>query len=623
VHTLSSVNNTLNSGPTGLVVTSEITIAGNGATIKRESSAPPFRLFTVTTGNLTLQKVTITGGTGSVAPSGDSVGGGVFNSGVLSIVDSTVSGNLGGGVFNEDSGSGSIINSYVVDNTSCGVDNAGGTLTIANSTVAGNGYCGIASVARTIVTHSIISQNGGDGILAERGTSELTISESIIANNGNVGVFAWGSCAITTSTITRNGDCGVSGFNVSLSVSRSAIIRNKGCGVDNEDSSVGGFAIEETTISDNEGVGINTTGGLSNNNRISGSTITGNSGIGVRKNGGTLTLARTLISGNAAPTGPEIVNTKGNLRINNFNLFGSNGFAGGVTPGATDIVPGPGVQTSDILQPFLANNGGTTLTHRLVAGSLARDAIPVANAGCTGVDQRGVARPQGSGCDIGAVETAKDADWDGDSIVDEQDNCLVVPNPSQTDRNGNGVGDACEHDFAILKMTTPKRITLVDTKPNLQILSVQVQNQSPRKEIIADARTLNLLVGVDLEPLTGSCPHLVAMLLPDRLPVFPLSLKPKQKLTLFYKAIFSTACIPDPAKSTANVFHGDYRLSASVNHDAIDGQVDSDPPDDVCPRTANRIDPGPDGTLKDIGCGGKKADGALGAELVVDVVDKR
>jgi hypothetical protein len=50
----------------------------------------------------------------------------------------------------------------------------------------------------------------------------------------------------------------------------------------------------------------------------------------------------------------------------------------------------------------LAANGGPTLTHALNSGSPALDA---ANPGsCPATDQRGVARPQGPGCDVGAVE---------------------------------------------------------------------------------------------------------------------------------------------------------------------------------------------------------------------------
>ncbi len=57
---------------------------------------------------------------------------------------------------------------------------------------------------------------------------------------------------------------------------------------------------------------------------------------------------------------------------------------------------------TDALLGPLADNGGPTLTHALGAGSPAIDA---ADAGaCPATDQRGVARPQGAGCDVGAFE---------------------------------------------------------------------------------------------------------------------------------------------------------------------------------------------------------------------------
>ena len=51
----------------------------------------------------------------------------------------------------------------------------------------------------------------------------------------------------------------------------------------------------------------------------------------------------------------------------------------------------------------LANNGGPTQTLLPLAGSPLLDAIPPASCGAT-VDQRDITRPQGTGCEIGAVE---------------------------------------------------------------------------------------------------------------------------------------------------------------------------------------------------------------------------
>ena len=51
----------------------------------------------------------------------------------------------------------------------------------------------------------------------------------------------------------------------------------------------------------------------------------------------------------------------------------------------------------------LQDNGGPTFTHALLPGSPAIDHIPAENCEVT-TDQRGVARPQGAACDIGAYE---------------------------------------------------------------------------------------------------------------------------------------------------------------------------------------------------------------------------
>ena len=52
----------------------------------------------------------------------------------------------------------------------------------------------------------------------------------------------------------------------------------------------------------------------------------------------------------------------------------------------------------------LQSNGGSTNTFAPVPTSPAVDAIPASFPFCDGSDQRGIARPQGGGCDIGAVE---------------------------------------------------------------------------------------------------------------------------------------------------------------------------------------------------------------------------
>jgi hypothetical protein len=72
----------------------------------------------------------------------------------------------------------------------------------------------------------------------------------------------------------------------------------------------------------------------------------------------------------------------------------------------TDLV---NVTTEQLALGPLQDNGGPTETHALGAGSVAIDAIPEADCvdadgEALTTDQRGVTRPQGDACDVGAVE---------------------------------------------------------------------------------------------------------------------------------------------------------------------------------------------------------------------------
>jgi hypothetical protein len=66
---------------------------------------------------------------------------------------------------------------------------------------------------------------------------------------------------------------------------------------------------------------------------------------------------------------------------------------GNVTPYSAPIDP--------MIEP-LALNGGPTRTHALEGGSPAINAASPLD--CPATDQRGAARPQGEGCDIGSYE---------------------------------------------------------------------------------------------------------------------------------------------------------------------------------------------------------------------------
>ncbi|HLW79064.1 MAG TPA: hypothetical protein VKU44_05630, partial [Terriglobia bacterium] len=98
---LAAVDNYLY-GPDGLSpIASSITITGNGHTISRSPSAPPFRFFYVSggwelcAGSLTLQDLTLSGGLAQGGGSGDGgggmgAGGAIFNQGTVHLSGVTI-----------------------------------------------------------------------------------------------------------------------------------------------------------------------------------------------------------------------------------------------------------------------------------------------------------------------------------------------------------------------------------------------------------------------------------------------------------------------------------------------------------------------------------------------------
>jgi len=192
--TLTSVNNSFY-GSNGLpAVTSAIVIDGNGSLIRREPTAPAFRILAVgSNGNLTLQETTVTGGLISTFR-----GGGILNFATLTLTNSTVSGNStaldGGGVSNVGSlGSLTLTNSTVssndADRDGGGLENSG-SLTIANSTVSRN------------------SSRFGGGVL-NKGT--LTLANTLITGNSASLV---GSEVYNYTSEFYSGSTSSSGFNL-------------------------------------------------------------------------------------------------------------------------------------------------------------------------------------------------------------------------------------------------------------------------------------------------------------------------------------------------------------------------------------------------------------------------
>jgi hypothetical protein len=160
------------------------------------------------------------------------------------------------------------------------------------------------------------------------------------------------------------------------------------------------------------------------NSTFSGNVSTAWHGGGIFHTDGQLTVINSTFTGNVAPAGTAsgiLVATFGapaNATLTNNVLEGNGGspacaIEGGgaatITSGGFNVISdgscspiGTDQSFTDALLGPLADNGGPTLTHALGAVS---PAIDTADAGaCPATDQRGVARPQGAGCDVGSYE---------------------------------------------------------------------------------------------------------------------------------------------------------------------------------------------------------------------------
>ena len=151
------------------------------------------------------------------------------------------------------------------------------------------------------------------------------------------------------------------------------------------------------------------------NSTLSGNTATRGAG-GIQNGGGELVLKHSTVANNDAPIGSAITNHRP-LNVWNSILEGDCSLEGGTvtseggnleSPGNTcglnpslgDMV---GVSTQALNLGSLQDNGGPTLTHLPASGSAAIDKIEP-NDCPEATDQRGVSRPQGPLCDVGAVE---------------------------------------------------------------------------------------------------------------------------------------------------------------------------------------------------------------------------
>ena len=354
VYTLSLEGTGENGAATGdLDILEEITITGEGPQNTDRKTvidgAQIDRVFEVF-GTLRLEELTIENGR-ILDPTFDGGGGGISNSGFLYLTRVVVRGNSamvgGGGILNYSDAF------------------------IADSTIAENAVVASPAVARDL---------GGGGICNE---SNLHVDRSTIFNN--FAAFGGGLANDANAFITQS------------TLNGNTATNDGGGGIWNDSQ----LTVVSSTIAGNFGRPGSAILDFFATERLAGVTIDGELAV----DRGTIALANTILAGTC------VLSNGGTLASHGHNLVRE----------ASCALAGDGdVQSADLRLGALADNGGPTQTEALMPGSPAVDAggdeplsLPGYAGGfigaCPATDQRGIARPQGAHCDIGAYEAAPSA----------------------------------------------------------------------------------------------------------------------------------------------------------------------------------------------------------------------
>jgi hypothetical protein len=427
-----------------ITIAADATIDGTGHVVII-SGNNAVRVFTVNAGaTLNLSGLTIANGRADA-------GGGVSNSGTLTVSNSIFFGNSasgnGGGIFiptcSVDCGDIAVIvnNSTFSGNSASG--NGGGifispycyencgqmTLTVNNSAFSGNTANGagggifhdgdyMTQVVAVIVSNSTFSNNAAGAIFSGNHTTlnvsnstfsgnhgpgiataiysyaTLRVSNSIFTGNSGHGIrnSKWNSLTVSNSAFSSNGGCGIDNYDASLTVSDSTFFGNAGCGVANGDD--GGTAtVTNCTFSNNGGDGGDFGNSFLSAATVSNSTFASTSaGHGGISNG----VEATLTVVNSTLHGVPVINSEydGTVTLKNtivaHSLTGSNCTGEIIDGGGNLSYPDstcPGIHADPLLGP-LQDNGGPTWTMALGPGSAAMDAGDDATCAADPVNNR-------------------------------------------------------------------------------------------------------------------------------------------------------------------------------------------------------------------------------------------
>ncbi|HJQ85505.1 MAG TPA: choice-of-anchor Q domain-containing protein [Candidatus Binatia bacterium] len=326
-------------------------------------------------------------------------------------------------------------------------------------TFASPGSPGTVALTNCVIRDNLAQAGGG---IFNEGAS-VTVDKSIVRINKTSHKFPQVSAG-----------AGIENFSGSLTVDSSTISGNlaqlatTGLATDAVGGGVGIFdgpvTIRNSTISgnsaDGNGGGIDVSGVIGSTVTLLNVTVAGNTadanndgtgdGGGIANATAKLTLQNSLVATNADPGGQGVDCTvptgPGTFAIRYAIVPALQTCSAHLSPAAVGLLsasPSP-------LSPLQAN-GGPTQTHDLLVGSAARDAGDPAGCGLT-TDQRGVPRPQGFRCDLGAVEGGA-PDGDVDRVPDVIDVCPTVVNTDQRDADVDKIGDVCDNCPAVANPT--------------------------------------------------------------------------------------------------------------------------------------------------------------------------
>jgi hypothetical protein len=372
-----------------LAIDQDLTILGPGAdhfTVARSASASSyFRIFDITSGTVTISGLTISNGSVFGGVGSDGTGGGIRNSGLLTLSDSAISANQAAGT-------------ELIGGAGGGVSNDNGTVTLTRCTISNNS-------AQYTTGSSGDCPGGFGGGIFNGDSGSVTISSSTVSGNSCFSEDFFGLClgGGRGGGISNNGSMTVTNCTLSgNSMGAAGAATADGGGISN----FGSLLVTSSTIAYNSAAGENGAFG---------------GGIYGLSSPSSTTSDSTILALNSAPTGPDFAGG-GGLQSVGYNIIGNNVDAV-IFSQPTDQIGTPAAPIDPLLSR-LANNGGSTFTHALQAGS---PAINNGDPAAPPADQRGYGRvgvPDVGAFEYGGVPTIL-ANISTRSFVQIGDNVMI------------------------------------------------------------------------------------------------------------------------------------------------------------------------------------------------------